>query len=68
MPSRPGVFTSDFFLFDRKRPWQLFARLGSKMAKEAEAERARVRMDSANKCIDVARILHERVHEQTAGF
>ncbi|MEZ4700523.1 MAG: hypothetical protein R2834_09350 [Rhodothermales bacterium] len=68
IPSRPGVFTSDFFFYDRRRPLGLFVKLGTALIKEAEAERARVRMDSANQCIDVAAILHDRIHERSASY
>jgi hypothetical protein len=68
IPSRPGVFTSDFFFYDRGRPMRFFMKLGATIIKESEAEQARVRMDSANARVDVAGILHDRIHERAAGY
>ena len=64
IPTRPDVFTGDFFFFDKDRPLKFFANVGSSVVKEAEAEKARVRMDSAYQCIDVNGILKERTLDQ----
>ncbi len=67
-PSRPDVFTGNWVHYDKDQPLRTLLQVGSSIVKEAEAEKARIRMDSAYQCVNLEAILTDRTHEQIARY
>jgi hypothetical protein len=64
-PPRPQVFTADFF--DPGGGWlETVVRIGSEMARDAQAERAGEKLAEASEQVDVAGLMAERVLERGA--
>ncbi len=67
-PPRPDVFTADDFLLDPADPVGSIFRVGTAVAKEVAAEKARARLDSALRHVDVAGRVAERSLSRGAHY
>jgi hypothetical protein len=65
-PPHPDVFTGDDFWFAEPGLLEAVVRVAADIVREAEAERARARLDSAVAVVDVAERMSARVLEQGA--
>ncbi len=68
VPPHPDVFTGDDFYLDGADPVGTFLRVGSAVIKEVEAEKARVRLDSALRYVDVGERVAARSLTRSATY
>ncbi len=66
--ARPHIDTDDFYFVNAERPLKTLLRFGSSIVKNAEAEKAQARMDSAAQMVDVSAILYDRILSQSALY
>ena len=65
-PPKPDVFTEDDFWLGERSLLEAVVRVAADIAREAQAERARARLDSAVAIVDVSQRMSARVLEQGA--
>lgn len=65
-PPHPQVFTQDFYDQDERGWLETLFRIGSEMARDAQAERAGEKLAEASEQVDVAGLMADRVLERGA--
>ncbi|KPK96256.1 hypothetical protein AMJ80_00990 [bacterium SM23_31] len=67
-PLRPEVFTDPSIYIDKDNPLGSFLRIGSTIAREFQAEKARARLDSAITLVDVPERIRNRTVESSSTY
>jgi hypothetical protein len=65
-PPHPRVFTQDFYESEERGWLRSLLRIGSEMARDAQAERAGEKLAEASEEVDVAGLMADRVLERSA--
>ena len=67
-PPYPEIFTGAYFPNHPRKPIHAIVRIGSRLAKEIEAENLRVKLDSASQNVDVSLEISDRVLTRASRY